>query len=63
VRDFNGARWARKNIRDTDIDGRAVQVIVPRGSITDAQRNVIDEVRANALKHNDRPVDIIVTEH
>ncbi len=63
VRDFNGARWARKNIRDTDIDGRAVQVIVPRGSITDPQRNVIDEVRANALKHNDRPVDIIVTEH
>jgi hypothetical protein len=63
VRDFDGARWARKNIRDTDIDGRAVQVIVPRGSITDAHRNVIDEVRANALKHNDRPADIIVTEH
>jgi hypothetical protein len=63
VRDFDGARWATKNIRDTDIDGRTVQVIVPRGSITDAHRNVIDEVRANALKHNDRPVDIIVTEH
>jgi hypothetical protein len=63
VRDFDGARWATKNIRDTDIDGRAVQVIVPRGSFTDAHRNVIDEVRANALKHNDRPVDIIVTEH
>jgi hypothetical protein len=63
VRDFDGARWATKNIRDTDIDGRAVQVIVPRGGITDAHRNVIDEVRANALKHNDRPVDIIVTEH
>jgi hypothetical protein len=63
VRDFDGARWATKNIRDTDIDGRAVQVIVPRGGITDAHRNVIDEVRTNALKHNDRPVDIIVTEH
>jgi CDI toxin restriction endonuclease-like domain len=36
VRDFDGARWAGKNIRGTDIDGRAVQVIVPRGSITDA---------------------------
>jgi hypothetical protein len=62
VREFNGARWGGKNIRDTDIDSRAVQLIVPKGSMTEAQRIVIERVRARAMRYNDRPVDIIVTE-
>ncbi len=62
VQDFEGANWAGKNIRGTDIDNRAVQIIVPKGSITDANQKVIDSVRTNALKDDVRPVNIIITE-
>ena len=63
VREFEGAKWAGKNIRETDIDGRAVQVIVPKGSLAEDKQIVIDRVRARAVKDTKRPVDIIVTEH
>jgi hypothetical protein len=61
VRDFDGARWAGLNIPAGQITGRAVQLIVPKGSMTEAQRVVLDWVRQIA-KQSNRPVDIIVTE-
>jgi len=63
VREFDGADWGTKNIRDTDIDSRAVQVIVPSGSITKDQQLVFEMVRSAAMRDRRRPVDIIVTEH
>jgi len=60
VRDFDGARWGGLNIQAAQITGRAVQLIVPKGSMTDAQRVVLDCVRQIA-KQNNRSVDIIVT--
>jgi len=62
VREFDGADWGGTDIRGTDIDGRAVHLIVPKGSMTEAQRIIIERVRARAMRDNDRPVDIIITE-
>jgi hypothetical protein len=61
VRDFDGAFWGNLDIQPGQITGRAVQLIVPKGSMTDAQRAIIGWVRQMA-KQNNRPVDIIVTE-
>ena len=61
VRDFDGTHWGGLNIEADQITGRAVQLIVPKGSVTDAQRAVLDWVRQIA-KQNKRPVEIIVTE-
>jgi hypothetical protein len=38
-------------------------LIVPKGSITEAQQNVIDSARARAMRYNNKAVDIIVTEY
>jgi hypothetical protein len=62
VRDFEGADWGDLPISETDIKGRAVHLIVPKGSMTETQQNVIDSARARAMRYTDKPVDIIVTE-
>jgi hypothetical protein len=63
VREFEGVTWGGLRIRDTDIDFRAVQVIVPSGSLSDDLRSVIAKVRVRAMADKKRPVDIIVTEY
>jgi hypothetical protein len=62
VRGFDGADWGDLSIKKTDIADRAVQLVVPKGSMTDAQRIVIEEVRGIAIRHKTRPVDIIISE-
>jgi hypothetical protein len=62
VRGFDGADWGNLSIKKTDIADRAVQLVVPKGSMTDAQRIVIEGVRAMAIRHKTRPVDIIISE-
>lgn len=61
VKNFDGADWGDLDIQADQITGRAVQLIVPKGSMTAAQRAIIDQVREIAKRSN-RPVDIIVTE-
>ncbi|HEX3936260.1 MAG TPA: hypothetical protein VHX43_02050 [Xanthobacteraceae bacterium] len=61
VRDFDGVVWSNLDIQASQITGRAVQLIVPKGSMTAAQRAIIDQVR-DIAKRSNRPVDIIVTE-
>jgi hypothetical protein len=63
VRDFNGADWGGKNVEETDIAGRALQLVIPKGSMTEAQQAIIARVRARALRNNRRPVDITITEY
>jgi hypothetical protein len=63
VREFEGVTWGGLRIRDTDIDFRAVQVIVPSGTLSDDLRSVIAKVRVRAMADKKRPVDIIVTEY
>jgi hypothetical protein len=61
VRDFDGVVWSNLDIQANQITGRAVQLIVPKGSMTTLQRAIIDQVREIAKRSN-RPVEIIVTE-
>jgi hypothetical protein len=63
VREFNGRDWGGLPIDADDIKGRAVQVIVPTGSMTESNRVVFDKARAQARANTERPVDIIVTEY
>lgn len=62
VRDFEGAVWGGLDIQPGQITGRAVQLIVPKGSMTDAQQAVLNWARQIA-KQNNRPVDIVITEY
>jgi hypothetical protein len=61
VRDFDGATWGGKEVSNDQIAAWAIQLIVPKGSMTAAQRAIIDQVREIAKRGN-RSVDIIVTE-
>lgn len=62
VREFESANWGGTDISGTDIDGRAVHLIVPKGSITEEQRIIIESVRTRAMRDRKKPVDIIITE-
>ncbi len=61
VREFEPTTWGGKIIDDVDVTGRAVQLVVPKGSMTDARRIIIETIRARA-KRGKTPVDIIITE-
>jgi len=62
VREFEGADWGGKLVKKSDIISRAVEVIVPYGSVTEAQQIVFDRIRS-ITKRGNKPVDIIVKEH
>ena len=61
VSDFDGAKLGDDNVTSDQIMGRVLQLVIPKGSMTDAQRMVIEAVRAWAKKLNE-PVDLIITE-
>jgi hypothetical protein len=56
-----GDQLAGDVVLPSDIKGRALSLAVPKGSITPAQRAVIEDVRRWA-KTLDHPVDIIINE-
>ena len=59
--DFNGAQYADVIVEPNQITARVLQLIVPKGSMTNEQRATIDAVRAWA-KTLEPPVEITVTE-
>ena len=61
VSEYDGGEWANKTVSADEIMERAVNLVIPKGSMTDVQRNAIEAVqaRANAL---DRPVRLVITE-
>ena len=61
VSEFDGDRLDDDVVKSSDITGRVLQLVIPKGSMTDAQQNVIDTVRAWA-RTLDNPVDLIITE-
>jgi contact-dependent growth inhibition (CDI) system restriction endonuclease-like protein len=61
VSEFMGDQLAGDVVLPSDIKGRALSLAVPKGSITPAQRAVIEDVRRWA-KTLDHPVDIIINE-
>jgi hypothetical protein len=61
ARDFDGTNWGGTDVKADQITGRAIQLIIPKGSMTAAQQAVIDRIRTWA-KQSNKPVDIIITE-
>jgi hypothetical protein len=61
VSDFDGERFAGVTIEPDQISARVLQLVIPKGSMSDEQRAAIDAVRAWA-KTIEPPVDLIVTE-
>jgi hypothetical protein len=61
VSEFDGAKFANDIVPFDKITDRVLQLVVPNGSMTDAQRTVIEIARSRARKL-DRPVDLIITQ-
>jgi hypothetical protein len=61
VSEFEGADLVASTVAAAQITGRELQLVIPKGSLTDAQRVVIEEVRSWAKTLN-KPVDVIITE-
>jgi hypothetical protein len=61
VSEFAGGELGEDVVRPSEIKGRALSLAVPKGSMTETQKAVIEEVRrwARTLKN---PVDIIINE-
>jgi hypothetical protein len=62
VSEFVGGRMGKAVVQFSDIEGRALSLAVPKGSITAVQREAIDSVRAWARMKNDRPVEVFFKE-
>jgi hypothetical protein len=62
VAEFYGARWANNVVLPSEIKGRALNLVIPKGSMTAAQRDAIEAVRAWARMKNDNPVIVHITE-
>ena len=60
--EFDGAKFAGQTVESEKITGRVLQVVVPKGSIGDAQRNIINEAQARARKLGYN-IDVIITEY
>jgi hypothetical protein len=61
VVEFNGANLANDEVKLSDIQGRALHLAIPKGSMTEAQRRAIEAARRRESL-GDRPLDIIITE-
>lgn len=61
VSDFGGAELGNDEVDSDQISGRVLQLVIPKGSMTDSQRAVIEAVGEWA-KGLDRPVNVVVTE-
>jgi hypothetical protein len=61
VEGFNGAQWGGNEVKETAITGRAISIAIPKGSMTEEQRAVLDEVRERA-RNLPNPVHIVITE-
>jgi hypothetical protein len=60
--EFDGARWANDVVLPSEIRGRALSLAIPNGSMTAAQREAIEAVRAWARMKNHNPVEFSIIE-
>jgi hypothetical protein len=59
--DYAGGRLLATIVRSPDISDRALNLVVPKGAMTEVQRAAIEAARARALVANPYPVKIIIT--
>jgi len=62
ISEFDGAEFADNIVALDKITGRVLQLVVPKGSMSDGRRLAIEAARARAKALN-RPVDLIVIEY
>jgi hypothetical protein len=61
VSDFIGGRLGEDVVAFSHIKGRAVEVAIPKGTMTPQQREIVEAVRSWA-KTLQNPVDLIIIE-
>lgn len=59
--DYEGSRLLGTRVELTDITGRELNLVVPKGSMTSVQHEAIEAARSRAALTNGNPVSIIVT--
>jgi hypothetical protein len=59
---FDGASWGADVVKSSDIESRTLNLIVPRGSISEVQEKAIAAAQERARSMNN-PVKIIITEY
>lgn len=59
---YEGGSLSTTQVEASDIKDRVLNIIVPRGSVTDEMNATIDVARNRAIRANKYPVKIIVTE-
>jgi hypothetical protein len=57
--EYTGTEWGGDVIRPSEITGRVLQVIIPKGSMSAVQRAAIEAARERARKAG---IDLIITE-
>jgi contact-dependent growth inhibition (CDI) system restriction endonuclease-like protein len=63
VSEFDGATWAEDEVTSSEIKGRALLLIVPKGSLTPVQREELEALRTWARMKNDNPVNVVIKEY
>jgi hypothetical protein len=59
--EYEGGAWGERRILPEEINGRILSLAIPKGSMTEEQRIVIEAVRDRATRKKN-PVDLIITE-
>jgi hypothetical protein len=62
VSEFVEGSMGNDVVEPFDIKGRALQIVMPKGSMNATQREAIDAIRNWARMKNHNPVEIIITE-
>jgi hypothetical protein len=60
VSEFDGAKFAGQRVDEDQITGRMLQLVVPKGGMTEAQRIVVEAARTRA-EALDKSVGLIIT--
>ncbi len=60
--EFDGAQWADDNVPSSALKGRTLSLAIPKGSMTENQREAIEAVRAWARMKNTGRIGVIITE-
>jgi hypothetical protein len=59
--EFDGATWATDVVKSSDISSRTLNLVIPKGSMTASQRDVVEVARTRALSTNFNPINLIIT--
>jgi hypothetical protein len=59
LKEYQGADWGGDEIKPSQITGRTLHLIIPRGAVTQVQRQALEAARTSA---NGKGLRLIITE-